>query len=81
MKYPVEYLPTDVLQELQLERLADVTKRLYESVPHYKKTMDELGVKPDDIKSMDDLSIFYYGYIALYIIFERSFIFVKLFIF
>lgn len=57
MKYPVEYLPTDVLQELQLERLADVTKRLYDNVPHYKKTMDELGVKPDDIKSMDDLSM------------------------
>ena len=31
-------------------------KRCYETVPFYKRKMDELGVKPEDIKSIDDVT-------------------------
>jgi phenylacetate-CoA ligase len=30
-------------------------KRAYESVPYYKKRFDELGVKPEDIKTLKDI--------------------------
>ncbi len=39
----------------QSERLVAQVKHVYENVPYYKKLMDEKGVTPDDIKSVDDL--------------------------
>ncbi len=42
-------------EALQLERLQMAVKRAYESVPYYKKRFDELGVKPDDIKTLKDI--------------------------
>jgi phenylacetate-CoA ligase len=50
-----ETLPRPAIEALQLKRLQDVTKRVYERVPFYKKKFDEAGVKPNDIKSIDDL--------------------------
>ena len=42
-------------ETLQLERLQKAVKRAYESVPYYKKRFDELGVKPEDIKTLKDI--------------------------
>ncbi len=42
-------------ESLQLERLQTAVKRAYESVPYYKKRFDELGVKPEDIKTLKDI--------------------------
>ncbi|MFZ5648078.1 MAG: phenylacetate--CoA ligase family protein, partial [Bacillota bacterium] len=42
-------------KELQLERLRNVVKRAYDNVPFYRKSFDEKGVKPEDVKSLDDL--------------------------
>ncbi|OEC84829.1 MULTISPECIES: phenylacetate--CoA ligase family protein [Methanobacterium] len=42
-------------EALQLERLQMAVKRAYESVPYYKKRFDELGVKPEDIKTLKDI--------------------------
>lgn len=42
-------------ETLQLERLQTAVKRAYESVPYYKKRFDELGVKPEDIKTLKDI--------------------------
>ena len=39
----------------QLKRLQDVCRRVYANVPFYKKRFDEMGVKPEDIRSLDDL--------------------------
>ena len=39
----------------QSERLVAQVKHVYENVSYYKKLMDEKGVTPDDIKSVDDL--------------------------
>ncbi|MCI0480287.1 MAG: phenylacetate--CoA ligase, partial [Candidatus Dadabacteria bacterium] len=50
-----ETLPRPALEALQLKRLQAVTRRVYERVPFYKKKFDEAGVKPEDVKSMDDL--------------------------
>ncbi len=55
MKYLVEYIDPDLLQKLQIERLRDVAKRVYENVPYYRGAFDAIGFKPQDIQSLDDL--------------------------
>lgn len=50
-----EAMPREKLRELQLERLRQTAKRVYENVPMYKKRFNEHGVHPDSIKSLDDL--------------------------
>jgi len=56
MKYIVEYVDPELLQQLQLERLRDVSNRLYTNVPYYRGAFDDIGMKPQDIQSLDDLS-------------------------
>ena len=51
----VECCSLDALRALQSYRLAQTVKRVYENVPLYRQRMDELGVKPEDIRSVDDL--------------------------
>ena len=55
--YQPEYetMPQEQLRELQGERLKAQIRHVYANVPHYKKLMDEKGVTPDDIRSVDDL--------------------------
>ena len=43
------------LAALQTQKLKATAKKVYENVPFYKKAFDEKGIKPDDIKSLDDL--------------------------
>ncbi len=51
-----ETLPREELEKIQLERLKETVSRVYERVPAYRKKMDEAKVKPEDIKSLKDLS-------------------------
>lgn len=51
----METLPTEKLRELQLERLKAIVKYAYERVPFYRKKFDEVGIKPEDIKSLEDI--------------------------
>ena len=51
-----ETLPREELEALQLERLQETVKRVYERVAPYRKKMDEAGVKPEDVKSLKDLA-------------------------
>ena len=44
------------IEKIQLERLQETVKRVYDKVLPYRKKMDEMGVKPEDIKSLKDLS-------------------------
>ena len=44
------------MRELQSERLRELVQRVYNNVPFYQKKMDNAGVKPTDIKSIDDIS-------------------------
>lgn len=51
----MECMSREDMRKLQGERLAATVRRCYEKVPFYKKKMDELGIKPEDIKSVDDV--------------------------
>ncbi|MDL2226909.1 phenylacetate--CoA ligase [Deltaproteobacteria bacterium OttesenSCG-928-M10] len=50
-----ETLPREELEGLQLRRLQDLCRRAYANVPFYKKKFDELGLKPDQIKTLKDM--------------------------
>ena len=52
----IETMSSEDKKKLQSERLVAQVKKLYETVPFYKKRMDEKGVTPADIKSIDDIS-------------------------
>ena len=51
----IETMPFEELKKLQSEKLVKQVKHVYENVPYYRNLMDEKGVTPDDIKSIDDL--------------------------
>ena len=44
------------MKKLQLERLQQTVRTCYEKVPFYKKKFDKMGIKPEDIKSLDDIT-------------------------
>lgn len=50
-----ECMPVEQLRDLQLRRLKETVYRVYAFVPAYQRKMDEAGIKPDDIKTLDDL--------------------------
>jgi len=50
-----ETMPREELQKLQLQRLREVVKYAYERVPFYRKRFEAAGIKPEDIKSLEDL--------------------------
>ncbi len=50
-----ECIDRESLRKLQSERLVKIVKHAYDNVPFYKKKMDAMGVKPSDIKSIDDI--------------------------
>jgi phenylacetate-CoA ligase len=51
----IECAAPEEIIKLQSERLVDTVRRVYDTVPYYRKKMDEKGVTPDDIKSREDL--------------------------
>lgn len=51
----IETMPRKKIQELQLTRLKETVHRVYENVPFYQKKFKELKIKPDDIKTLDDI--------------------------
>lgn len=54
----IETMPRQELEELQLERLKALVKRVYEKIPFYRESFDKAGVKPEDITSLSDLARF-----------------------
>ncbi|MCO6490073.1 MAG: phenylacetate--CoA ligase [Phaeodactylibacter sp.] len=58
MKYfnpEIETMPLGQLRRLQGERLQNLAAHLYERVPFYKKQWAEKGLRPADIKGVEDL--------------------------
>ena len=51
-----ETLPREEIEKIQLERLQETVSRVYAKVAPYRKKMDEAGIKPEDIKTLSDLS-------------------------
>ncbi len=54
---PEERLSRDELQALQLGRLRWTVRHAYENVPLYTRKFDEAGVRPDDIRTLDDVAM------------------------
>lgn len=52
----IETAPPEVLESLQSERLAATVKRVYDNVPIYRERMDAAGIKPGDIRGIDDIT-------------------------
>ena len=50
-----ETLPREEIEKIQLERLQETVARVYANVEPYRKKMDEAGIKPEDVRSLDDL--------------------------
>lgn len=42
-------------EKLQLKLLKETVKKAYENVPFYKKRFDEVGIKVEDIQSLEDI--------------------------
>ncbi len=52
-----ETMSPDAMRALQNEKLIKQVRRVYDNVEYYRKKMDEKGVKPEDIRSVDDLHL------------------------
>lgn len=51
----IECADRDKVEALQLEKLKRQVEYTYNNVDYYKKRMDEVRVKPDDIKTLSDI--------------------------
>jgi phenylacetate-CoA ligase len=50
-----ECMEREELLKLQGERLKSMVKRVYDTVPFYRKKLAEMGIEPGDITTIDDL--------------------------
>lgn len=57
-----ECMPREEIKRIQSERLVWQVARMYDRVELFRKRMDEKGLKPEDIKSIDDLSKLPFSY-------------------
>ena len=51
----IETMPVEKIRELQSEKLRKQVRHVYEKVPYYRDLMDKKGLKPDDIRGVEDL--------------------------
>lgn len=51
----METIKREELQKIQLERLQQTVARVYAKVPFYRQAFDKAGVRPEDIKALEDV--------------------------
>ena len=51
-----ECMDRAAMRSLQFARLKNLVERVYTNVPFYRTKLDEAGVSPNDIKTLDDLA-------------------------
>ena len=51
-----DFVPVPLLRDLQFKRLRDVVGRAWERVEWFRFRMQERGLSPDDIRSIDDIA-------------------------
>ena len=51
-----ECMPVENLQKFQLEKLRETAAWAYEKIPFYQTAFDKLGIKPEDINHLEDVS-------------------------
>lgn len=52
----IETMSRDEMTALQSARLVDVVKRTYEGAAYFREKMDAIGLKPEDIKGIEDIA-------------------------
>ena len=52
----IECMPREEMTRLQSERLVNLVNYVYSNVEFYRKRMDAAGVKPSDIKGIEDIT-------------------------
>ena len=53
---PVEASDRSELRDLQSDQLQKTVQHAYENVPYYRDQLDEIGVTPEDIQTVDEIS-------------------------
>lgn len=51
----IETMPVEEIKKLQSEKLVKQVKHVYENVPYYRNLMNKKGVRPEDIRGIEDL--------------------------
>ena len=51
----VETMSREQMRAVQLARLKQVIRRVYERVPFYRERMDAIGMTPEDIRTLEDI--------------------------
>jgi phenylacetate-CoA ligase len=54
----VETMPRKALAAMQIDRLRQSLERAYANVPHYRRKFDAAGMKPADLRRLQDLARF-----------------------
>ncbi len=52
----IERTPLEELQEIQARKLRQLTDTVYRSSRFYRNRFKEAGVKPEDIRTLEDIS-------------------------
>jgi phenylacetate-CoA ligase len=50
-----EHYSSDEIKEYQYQKLMKIFRHSYESVPFYRRKYSEIGIHPEDIKSLEDM--------------------------
>ena len=51
----IETMPVEQIKKLQSEKLVRQVAHVYKNVPYYRDLMDKNGVKPEDIRGIEDI--------------------------
>lgn len=51
----IETMPYEEIRRIQSEKLVKQVRNVYDNVEYYRNLMDEKGVKPEDIKGIEDI--------------------------
>jgi len=54
----IELLSHEELKNLQLKKLKKIVKKVYNQVPYYRNKFKEVGVKPENLKSLEEFKNF-----------------------
>ncbi|WEH26018.1 phenylacetate--CoA ligase PaaK [Streptomyces sp. AM 3-1-1] len=60
LRDPAEKLGREEIRALQLERLRATLDHAYANVPLYRRKFDEAGVRPEDLRTLEDIARFPY---------------------
>lgn len=53
---PIETMEAEHMADLQRHRLRDLLDRIYRQVPFYRSRLQEAGILPEDIRTLEDIS-------------------------